>query len=828
MDPLKEGETRNVEGDCATMNSTDKEQAVETDLDAFVEPAVGMEFESDEEAHRFFNSYAKWVGFKTKIRQSQKSKRLGKCFVHFSCSKEGFKETRENASNARPETRCGCLAGMKVRLNESGKWKAIEVNLQHNHLVCPTKEGSLENLDDRLRKRLKLGVKSRHRVQVTSQENVSEAEECEHPTFEEIDCHDHITKVRQLTRSHEDSLMTVPSLGGEETRDREGDCGIIKSVDKEQAIEGDLTACVVPTVGMEFELDEEAHRFFISYAKQVGFKTKIRQSQKSKRLGKCFVHFSCSKEGFKETKETASKGRPDTRCGCSAGMKVRLNDLGKWKVAEVNLQHNHLVGHAKVHNHLSSPTNVVPHKHLNEDLKKKLELYRLKRKRRLELSVKTHYRVEKKFQNVTDAGCEHLTFEEGDRQNHIANSSSLKQSHRDALMVAHLMEGGKTGYTEGDCALINSVNKEHAVEVDQNACLVPLVGMEFESDEEAHRFFNSYAKEVGFTTRIRQSQKSKRFGRCFVHFCCNREGFKETNETVSKTRPDTRCGCLAGMKVRLNGFGKWKVLEVNLHHNHLLNPTKATSHRHLDDKVGKGLKLDETTGQQVQKTCEDYVTDAEGNSHSAFEERDCQNDASTIIQSEWSHVSLASYGPSIIQSKPDPTDVAAVARWLVSLNSWGVLSTISSDMGGAPFGNVVPFSDGIPGDGRGIPYFYLANLDPTTRNALNDERSSFTICEFPLGACGREDHENLTYTGLTLTGKLKLVNEESKEVEFAEDALFSKHAEMKNWPKDQNFQFFKLAIENIFLIDWFGGPKPLSLAQYLHLRMDELSLTSLP
>lgn len=68
--------------------------------------------------------------------------------------------------------------------------------------------------------------------------------------------------------------------------------------------------------------------------------------------------------------------------------------------------------------------------------------------------------------------------------------------------------------------------------------------------------------------------------------------------------------------------------------------------------------------------------------------------------------------------------------------------------------NLVPFSDGIPGDGRGIPYFYLTNLDPTTRNALNDERSSFTICEFPLGACGREDHENLTYTGLTLTGKV--------------------------------------------------------------------------
>lgn len=638
MDPSKEGETRILGGDCATANSREKEQAVETDLDAFIEPYVGMEFESDEDAHRFFNSYAKGVGFKTKIRQSQKSKRLGKCFVHFSCSKEGFKETRDNASKARPDTRCGCLVGMKVRLNESGKWKVIEVNLHHNHLVCPTEEESLELLDDRVRKRLKLGVKSRHRVQMTSQENVIGGQ-CEHPTFEEIDCHDHITKVMQLTESREDSLRTGPPMEGEETRDTEGDSAITKSVDNKQAVEGDVTACLEPTIGMEFESDEEAHRFFLSYAKQVGFKTKIRQSQKSKRFGKCFVHFSCSKEGFKETKETVSKARLDTRCGCSAGMKVRLNDLRKWKVVEVNLQHNHLVGPIKVHNHLNSPTKLVPHKHLNEGFKKRLELYRLKRKKRLELSVKTHHRVERKFQNVTDAGCERLTFEERNCQDHI-KASSFKQSHEDPLMVVPLMERGEIEY-KGDPALISSVNKEHVVEGDQNACLVPLVGMEFESDEEAHRFFNSYAKEVGFTTRIRQSQKSKRFGRCFVHFCCNKEGFKETNETVNKTRPDTRCGCPAGMKVRLNEFGKWKVLEVNLLHNHLVNPIKMALHKHLDDKARKGLELGETTGQQVQKTSQDYVTDA-GHDRPTFGERDCQNHASDIIQSEWSHISHVS------------------------------------------------------------------------------------------------------------------------------------------------------------------------------------------
>ncbi|KAL5974277.1 hypothetical protein ACLOJK_030941 [Asimina triloba] len=143
------------------------------------------------------------------------------------------------------------------------------------------------------------------------------------------------------------------------------------------------------------------------------------------------------------------------------------------------------------------------------------------------------------------------------------------------------------------------------------------------------------------------------------------------------------------------------------------------------------------------------------------------------------------------QPKPPPAAVAATARWLVSQSTWGVLSTISSELGGAPFGNVVSFSDGLPGDGRGIPYFYLTPLDPTARNAMKDVRSSFTLSEFPLGTCGKKDPENPTCSKLTLTGKrsasahilrvqklLILVDVNSKEAEFAKRALFTKHHEM--------------------------------------------------
>lgn len=167
-----------------------------------------------------------------------------------------------------------------------------------------------------------------------------------------------------------------------------------------------------------------------------------------------------------------------------------------------------------------------------------------------------------------------------------------------------------------------------------------------------------------------------------------------------------------------------------------------------------------------------------------------------------------------LQSKPDPSDARATARWLVSQNLWGVLSTISIDLEGAPFGNVVSFSDGLPGQGSGIPYFYLTLLDPTPRDVLKDSRCSFTISEAPLGTCGDTDPENPTCSKLTLTGKMKQINRNDPEADFAAQALYSKHSEMTDWPKDHNFQYFKLVIEGIFLIDWFGGPKPLSVAEY--------------
>ncbi|ANM61926.1 Pyridoxamine 5'-phosphate oxidase family protein [Arabidopsis thaliana] len=64
--------------------------------------------------------------------------------------------------------------------------------------------------------------------------------------------------------------------------------------------------------------------------------------------------------------------------------------------------------------------------------------------------------------------------------------------------------------------------------------------------------------------------------------------------------------------------------------------------------------------------------------------------------------------------------------------------------------------------------------------------------------------------------KLLILEGGSEEAEVAKKALFTKHPEMMDWPKDHDFRFFKLEIIDIFLINWYGGAKPITVDEYLH------------
>ncbi|XP_038716961.1 protein FAR1-RELATED SEQUENCE 8-like isoform X2 [Tripterygium wilfordii] len=100
-------------------------------------PAVGMEFESYDDAYNYYNCYAKDLGFAIRVKSSwTKRNSKEKRGAVLCCNCEGFKMIKE-ANSRRKETRTGCPAMIRLRLVESNRWRVDEVKVEHNHLFDP-------------------------------------------------------------------------------------------------------------------------------------------------------------------------------------------------------------------------------------------------------------------------------------------------------------------------------------------------------------------------------------------------------------------------------------------------------------------------------------------------------------------------------------------------------------------------------------------------------------------------------------------------------------------------------------------------------------------
>ncbi|OMO77575.1 hypothetical protein COLO4_25082 [Corchorus olitorius] len=103
-------------------------------------PQIGMEFDSEEAANQFYNTYTGQVGFSIRKEYANKNKTTKQITSRkFVCCKEGerCKDKRDsNTKNPRAETRTNCLAHMKIKLDrESNKYTIFSFESQHNHVL---------------------------------------------------------------------------------------------------------------------------------------------------------------------------------------------------------------------------------------------------------------------------------------------------------------------------------------------------------------------------------------------------------------------------------------------------------------------------------------------------------------------------------------------------------------------------------------------------------------------------------------------------------------------------------------------------------------------
>ncbi|CAN1307057.1 Protein FAR1-RELATED SEQUENCE 7 [Linum perenne] len=129
-----------------------------------------------------------------------------------------------------------------------------------------------------------------------------------------------------------------------------------------------------------------------------------------------------------------------------------------------------------------------------------------------------------------------------------------------------------TSSSDGDGYLPDSSALETGGTMEQEKIQVPQIGMEFSSEEEAYRFYQSYAQASSFRVRKGKVQRSADGTIRKRYFFCSRQGFRSIKQLTKKTkykRKETRTGCKALVCCTAED-GKWVLSQCSLEHNHEL------------------------------------------------------------------------------------------------------------------------------------------------------------------------------------------------------------------------------------------------------------------
>ncbi|KAF7150496.1 hypothetical protein RHSIM_Rhsim02G0017200 [Rhododendron simsii] len=242
-----------------------------------LEPQVGLEFDSAEDAQEFYNLYATQVGFRIRIGQLYRSRVDGTVISRrFVCSKEGFQTN----------SRTGCPAFIRVQKSDSGKWVLANIKVEHNH---------------------ELGLPGEIRPPHIQRKALPAPR----------------SSIAVSTRTG------IRSLEEEDGRPSPSGAIDVKRLKTEEAEE---IPKVEPCKGLEFGSANEAYKFYFAYAASFGFKVRIGQLFRSKHDGSITSRrFVCSKEGHQHP----------SRVGCGAFLRIQRQDTGRWVVDRLQKEHNH-------------------------------------------------------------------------------------------------------------------------------------------------------------------------------------------------------------------------------------------------------------------------------------------------------------------------------------------------------------------------------------------------------------------------------------------------------------------------------------------------------
>ncbi|WVZ06519.1 hypothetical protein V8G54_019865 [Vigna mungo] len=168
------------------------------------------------------------------------------------------------------------------------------------------------------------------------------------------------------------------------------------------------------------------------------------------------------------------------------------------------------------------------------------------------------------------------------------------------------------------------INENHV----QPNSIHPLVGMVFESVNQAKSFYRQYAISKGFGIRTRSSRKNNKNELCYFMMVCSRAGkFVASNPNEMIGRPTQANDCAARMIVSKRDE-KWYISAFDDVHTHDLSPTKSRlfrGNKMMNLNVKRTLDLNAEAGVRINKSFRSLVCATGGYENMEFVEQDVRN-----------------------------------------------------------------------------------------------------------------------------------------------------------------------------------------------------------
>jgi heme iron utilization protein len=134
---------------------------------------------------------------------------------------------------------------------------------------------------------------------------------------------------------------------------------------------------------------------------------------------------------------------------------------------------------------------------------------------------------------------------------------------------------------------------------------------------------------------------------------------------------------------------------------------------------------------------------------------------------------------------------ANAARTLLLQESFGVLSTVSIDLPGYPFGSVTPYCT----DRLCRPIIYISHIAQHTKNIVADSRVSLTVVE-------KTDSDDVQAQGrVTCIGDARPVAAADDDVR---ERYFRYFPPARQYERTHGFEFFRLELVRVRFIGGFG------------------------